>query len=628
MELQHAIERACDAALRLQHPDGRWQGRNLSGPTFTAATLAFEAALGTLRPEDAVAGERALRAHQLPDGGLAPWFGAEEGNVDAALYLLAGLRAVGVPDEDPAAQRAREALARLGGAKRTHPLTQTVAALAGVLAPAELPRAPLVQALLPGHDQLIGRLLGVNALMPAQMVPYLWRSLRVGGEPPHPLIEPMRALAARRLQAYLWPRQNPSGGFAGVPFFTLLALVCLKYCGVSQEDPRFQRALAYARRVMFHGPDGLEVDAFESTYWDTAHLLRVLALSPKAAHREGARRGALYLARAQSSEPSPKDWQTPPPGAPESGGWSWQPGNERNPDFDTTAEVLSALGAASRLPEPGVQPAIDRGVPWLLAMQNPDGGWAAFSWGKPKPPPGALYVQPDPSLGPLARLWAKIQLFLAENGDPSTADIVGRVLWGLGECGVDIQHPQIAATLPFLQEHQLDCGGWWGRWAINTLASTAYIVSGLARVGADLQAPWVQRGLAFLEAHQNPDGGWGEHTRSYEDLSQVGVGESTVSLTGLVAWALTVCRRPRCVPRALRFLLDRQGPDGLWTDTRSYSTMFPLRAYWLNDTYPTTFALEALFAAVEHSVEPVERAVEQPVEQPVEQGLEPALARG
>lgn len=600
--MRSAITRACDAAVSLQHPDGRWQGRNLSGPIFTAASMAMEAGLGTLRPEDARAGERTLRAAQREDGGLAPWYGAEKSNADASLYLCAGLAAAGVDERDPAFTRARRALERLGGPAACHPLVQTVAALGGALPAAALPRAPLIQGLMPGHDAIIGRLLGVNALMPAQIVPFLWAGLRAGGRPPHPVWEPVRAAAARRLVRYLWPRQNPSGGFAGVPYFTLLALNALKLCGTDPDDPRVQAGLAYARRVYFRSPEGLSVDAFESTYWDTAHMSRVLARSPIPAHREAARRGALYLARGQSTEPSPRDWQTPPPGAPESGGWSWQPGNERNPDFDTTAEVLSALGAAQRLPEASLTPSIARGVTWLLAMQNPDGGWAAFSWGKPRPPPGALYVRPRrPGL---AGLWERVQLFLAENGDPSTADIVGRVLWGLGECGVGIAHPQIAATLPFLREHQLAHGGWWGRWAINTLAATAYITSGLARVGADLQIPWISRGLDWLESCQNPDGGWGESTDSYEDPTTDGQGTSTVSLTGLVAWALILCGRHDRVPAALRLLLDRQGPDGLWSDTLPYSTMFPLRAYWLNDTYPTTFALEALLAAVEHSVEP------------------------
>jgi hypothetical protein len=50
------------------------------------------------------------------------------------------------------------------------------------------------------------------------------------------------------------------------------------------------------------------------------------------------------------------------------------------------------------------------------------------------------------------------------------------------------------------------------------------------------------------------------------------------------------------VTRGLDWLLAHQEPDGSFRDTAPFSTMFPLRAYWLNDGYPTFFALEALLA--------------------------------
>ena len=44
----------------------------------------------------------------------------------------------------------------------------------------ELPRVPAPLGLLPGHDALAARLLGVNALLPLRTLPFIWDSLRAG----------------------------------------------------------------------------------------------------------------------------------------------------------------------------------------------------------------------------------------------------------------------------------------------------------------------------------------------------------------------------------------------------------------------------------------------------------------
>lgn len=567
---------------------------------YLAASIACEAALGTLRPEDARLAELSLRASQLPDGGMEPWLSAGRSNAEATLFLCAGLRAVGARDADTALRAASARLTELGGPAAAGPLAMTIAALVGAVPASALPLVPSASALIPGHDALIARTLGVNALLPARTLPFLWEAIREGTVAPAAGARPswVRRTTAARLERYVRERQSPSGGIAGVPIFTLLSMLCLRACGAGADDPAVARGVAYARRVYHTTPRGLEVEPFESTYWDTAHMTRALARLPSTRHREAALRGADFLVAGQAHEPSPLDWQTPPPGAPVGGGWSWQPGNERNPDCDTTAEVLSALGelaAASPEARTRLRGPIERGVAWLCSMQNADGGWAAFSHGKPRPPRGALYLR-------RGTLPGRIRSWLAENGDPSTVDIVGRALYGLaaadGRCS--IAHPSVRAAVRFVREHQIPGdGSWWGRWAINYLAGTAYVVTGLVRAGISPREPFVQRALDWMVARQNGDGGWGEDPASYEDPTEAGRGPSTVALTGLVVWALQIAGAGACAAasRGLCFLLERQHADGSFADSRCYSTMFPLRAYWLNDTYPTFFALEALYAS-------------------------------
>jgi hypothetical protein len=591
--LDLSAARAADAALAWQQPDGSWRGRNLGGPMYLAATVALLAAIRALEPEEAARARVTLLRERLPDGGMAPWPGAVRSTAESALLRLAGLVACGVEGEPREA--ASRCLDALGGVGAAGPLAPTVAALCGAIPGTALPRVPSALALVPGHDALVGRLLGVNALIPARTLPFLGDAARAGVLPLGRSELRMRGRVAERVAAYVRERLQPSGGLAGVPIYTLFGLACLVAVGAPADDPALLRGLAYVRRVMRPVGAGLLVEPFESTHWDTAHMVRALARIGTERHLEAARRGAAYLAAAQSQEAAPADWQTPPRGAPAGGGWSWQPGNERNPDFDTSAEVLSALAEVARAcpsSRASLAEVIALGARWLRAFQNPDGGWAAFSWGKPTPPPGALHLGRG---GP----WTRLRSWLAENGDPSTADITGRVLWALGAAAeLGSRDPAVAAARRFLDLHRAPSGAWWGRWAVNYLAGTAYVVSGLVRAGVPPTDPTVARAVAWTLERQNEDGGWGETVDSYADPELAGRGPSTLALTGLVAWALQVAGRGEdpAVERALAFLVERQAADGAFVEETPFGTMFPLRAYWVNDGYPTFFALEALLA--------------------------------
>lgn len=195
-------------------------------------------------------------------------------------------------------------------------MAATVAALVGTISPAELPPVTSALALIPGHDEFVSRLFGVNALRPLRTLPFLWETLRAVGTTDRARLGPtgLRSLVAPRVERYLRERQNPSGGIAGVPLFTMLGLQCLQFCGVTEEDQAIRRGLEYVRRVYHETPHGLEIEPFESAYWDTAHMVRVLAQLPFERHRVAARRGAQWLVRGQSNASSPHDWQRAPQG--------------------------------------------------------------------------------------------------------------------------------------------------------------------------------------------------------------------------------------------------------------------------------------------------------------------------
>src|SRR4029077_5182071 len=90
-------------------------------------------------------------------------------------------------------------------------------------------------------------------------------------------------------------------------------------------------------------------------------------------------------------------------------------------------------------------PAVRRGVDWLLAMQNADGGWAAFDR--------------DITLEVLTKVpFADHNAML----DPSCPDITARVLEALGQFGYRPGNPQVDRALAFLEETQDQRGCWIG----------------------------------------------------------------------------------------------------------------------------------------------------------------------
>ena len=94
------------------------------------------------------------------------------------------------------------------------------------------------------------------------------------------------------------------------------------------------------------------------------------------------------------------------------GGWYFEHRNEFYPDVDDTCMALMVLRRArAEATGRGQDAAIDRGLAWMLGMQNRDGGWGSFDRDNDKQ-------------------WLTEVPFADHNAmiDPSTADITGRVL--------------------------------------------------------------------------------------------------------------------------------------------------------------------------------------------------------
>jgi squalene-hopene/tetraprenyl-beta-curcumene cyclase len=274
--------------------------------------------------------------------------------------------------------------------------------------------------------------------------------------------------------------------------------------------------------------------------------------------------------------------------------WAFEYRNDWYPDVDDTAMVAKALWRAAAAPADGPNGAAGpRPAPrhesadadaaaaaiarecraaarlacrWLLAMQNDDGGWAAFDRTKDRP-------------------WMEKIPFADHNAmqDPSCADITGRVIEALITCGVPPDHEAIQRAIAYDLSHQHADGCWWGRWGVNYLYGTWQALGGLTIAGVPREHPALRRALAWLRSVQNADGGFGESANSYldplppapptagshaagEPLADLagacppGRGPSTASQTawGLMSLLYLVPPTDRAVERAVAWLCDHQ----------------------------------------------------------------------
>jgi squalene-hopene/tetraprenyl-beta-curcumene cyclase len=257
------------------------------------------------------------------------------------------------------------------------------------------------------------------------------------------------------------------------------------------------------------------------------------------------------------------------------------------PDTDDTAIVLAALSPhVSARPTRPLLHAIDQAVAWLRDMQNPDGGWPGFTWGLPSKKPGPMFTS---DLGVGFDDPRQILNFLfdppPEYGDPSTEGNTGRVLWGLGACGVDRDDPVACRAIDFLRHQQCENGAWWGRWKTCYVADTATILLGLAAIGEDRQAPYLMRAVDWLLSVQNEDGGWGETPKAYLDPSQAGCGPSMPPLTGytLLALATLATERSSALDRAAAYLMRAQDDRGGWPNNGWLHTLLPPNIHYVYD---------------------------------------------
>ncbi len=475
-------------------------------------------------------------------------------------------------------------------------------ALAGLVDPSELPCPPMLPALVPALVRFMERRFHSGILMVSGGLTLIVHRLRGdwGADGP-----PRGALARRfaaRTLTLLATFHNRDGSWNANTVQTALMLPALRAAGLPSSHPMVARTVEWLEAQFVRDGDGLHLDAFGSPVWCTAANVRALVAAGVSPADPCLVRALDWLIGAQSQLEQPAV-DNRNPGAPRTGGWAFQPGNETMVDNDDSGAVLTAFGDV--VATAGLSPdlagrvgvSLANGRDWLLGMQNPDGGWSAFVHGMPAKRPGPLFTGPvEVSLeDPVAAIKTLIDP-PRELGDPSTEDLTGRVLDGLGRVGLTVQSSAVQRAIAFLRAQQFDHGGFWGRWTVNYLASTACVLQGLARVGADMSEAWVRRAVRFLTERQNPDGGWGELPDSYQDPALAGRGPSMPPLTGLVLMGLIDAGEGASEPvaRGIAYLLAEQQDDGSWPHGDWLQAIVPPDTFYILAEAAKHYPTEAL----------------------------------
>ncbi len=314
-----------------------------------------------------------------------------------------------------------------------------------------------------------------------------------------------------------------------------------------------------------------------SPVWDTALALNALADAGVTTETDAAPQAAVEWLLSREVRRR-GDWSVLNPHL-EPGGWAFEYRNDFYPDMDDTAMVLMALARSGAANTPAARPAAERGLRWMLGMQNRDGGWAAFD---------RDVTREVLTKAPFADHNAML--------DPACPDITARVLEALAEYGFGIDHPQVRRALDFLRKTQEKSGCWVGRWGVNYLYGAWQVLVGLQKIGFDMGDPMVRRCAAWLQSVQQPGGGWGESCASYDDPSQAGQGAPTASQT---AWAILALQAAgegegEAVRAGIDYLVNTQADHGGWDEEYFTGTGFPKVFYLKYHLYSLYFPLMAL----------------------------------
>ena len=614
-DLDATIARATGSLLGKQAAGGWWVGELQGDSILESEYILLKWILEQETDPDLVKIANYLRRLQNPDGGWSLYPG---GPPDASGCVKAyfALKLMGDLPDAPHMAKARQLILSIGGAEKSNTFSRFYYACLGQISFDSCPSIPPEVVFLPqwayfnlynvsawtrtmilplgivttlrpvrhlpehlGIRELYVNYEAGNTLgVPAPGIPRTWRDffLRLDRLLKRYEEHPMQSLRERAMHAaekWLFERMDNSEGLGAIFPPMVYMLIVLKALGYPDTHPAVLKGHKELKDFYIEEGDAIRLQPCVSPVWDTGIALHALAETGLSADSNAAIRGTQWLLDKEVKFAS--DWQRKVRKI-EPSGWFFEFENPHYPDTDDTAMAVMSL---KRLGGEKATAAVARGVEFLLAFQNSDGGWAAFDKTESRPILEAIPFADHNAMQ-----------------DPSCPDITGRVLESLGHNGISVEDRLVRQAIRFIQSQQDSSGAWWGRWGVNYIYGTWQVLAGLKSVGEDMNAEYIQRAVDWLESVQKPDGSFGETCASYDDPSLKGQGESTASQTAWGVMGMLAGSGPDnpAVSRGIAWLIADQANHGGWDEAPFTGTGFPKVFYLRYHLYRHYFPLMAL----------------------------------
>lgn len=381
--------------------------------------------------------------------------------------------------------------------------------------------------------------------------------------------------ALEQAKVYMLNRVERDGTFLTYFSSTFLMIYALLSLGYSKDDSFILKALEGLKAMQCKINGYTHMQYTTASVWNTSLINSTLQIAGIAPTDPMITKSIQYLLNHQQNKYG--DWVVHDPDV-LPGGWGFADNNTIHPDVDDSTASLKSL-ARSVPGDIRLHQSWDRGVRWVLSMQNEDGGWPAFE------------KHTNSELLSLLPIEGGESMIL----DPSSADLTGRTLEFLGNyTDLHTNDLSIKKGVNWIVHHQEDNGSWYGRWGICYIYGTWAAMKGLKAVGLSSADRSMMDGVKWLEEIQNEDGGWGESCKSDSLQTYVPLNHSTLTHTAWAVDALIAAedQPTKSIKRGIHYLLEHlhrndwttdypkgQGMAGaFYIHYHSYRYIFPLLA--------------------------------------------------
>lgn len=559
-----------------------------------------------------------LRSLQTENGAWLAWPGGPD-DLDTSVTAYLALRVAGIPAEDATLSVAASFIELNGGINGTDPFTKGfIAVFAGNtprIKPGFFPEMLVLPAWAGIHYHAVPAWARVLAV-PLSVATAVDTSARFGdmvktgelglaegkpiSKPSGPLIarvfgttlrtldrlgiRPWRQAALEASRDWLLDRSSGRDGpGASAPALVRL-LIALTLTNESPDGANLSRVLQSLEELVMDEGGPVTVAPEESPVWDTANVLRSFYVSGMGPIRNPILRAAAWLLDQEVTDAG--EWQIANPNV-RASGWARTKSGRQYPDVANSGCVLVALQslqddaeevhgarmeppAATGLMDPALlAAATQRGLAWLLSMQNGDGGWS---------------------------YWDKLQKNLPETGIPvtgnsmapdrSTAESTGLAVAALRGFGYGKGAPAIDRALQYLIRTQQE-GGFWDSPSCNEPRYITWrVLHALQGIRDDSVQACRDKAAQWLVNMRNADGGWSCQRQD----------DSNAQSTAWTVLGLLCCGvgPSDTVADGINYLIATQESDGSWQAGASAAPQAPGLVSYTNELASVYYPLMAL----------------------------------